>query len=356
MSEQAVNLTLADRILFGIVADIPTMIWSLPGMGKTTTVNLLAKSMEIHCETVIANLREPTDFNGYPFEHNGEVKISKPWLVSKLEKYSKGILFFDELPTALRATQNALLRVILERKSGDYDIPSGFRVVAAGNFVDVAGNIHLSSAMANRLYHINHDPTVQEFIEASSSGIVFNSTIKDDWEDQVPHYESILYTFVENRPDLLKNIPDGFDQVDDYAFCTPRSLMMAARMLAVTDGLYPSVTKGIIGGTATSALFEYMKSIDQTYNFLRIDLDNFDFPSNPSQTMVLVQSAAIYAKQPALAEKAIRLFKMADEAGFKPASQRFSIPLAQNLVSHMPIQKIIEELPFVRRNLGARSF
>ena len=45
---------------------VPLLIWGSPGVGKSAAVRYWASQRGLECWTVIASLREPSDFSGLP--------------------------------------------------------------------------------------------------------------------------------------------------------------------------------------------------------------------------------------------------------------------------------------------------
>src|SRR4051794_16782987 len=93
----------------------------------------MAEGMGWPCETVIAAIREPSDFAGLPIVSHDEVRFAPPRWAQRLAASGKGVLFLDEISTAPPAVQAALLRVVLERVVGDLPLPDGVVVIAAAN-------------------------------------------------------------------------------------------------------------------------------------------------------------------------------------------------------------------------------
>jgi len=273
-----------------------------------------------------------------------------------LKQYEKAYLFLDELSTAPRPTQNVLLRIILNRAIGRWKFNPGLRVIAASNFTDVTGNSLLSAAMANRFVHIFHRAEVEEWINAAS-GIKVEFKEEGGWESKISDYLAFMFSFVETQHEYLYKVPELFEKPEDYAFCTPRSLTTAARLLAVTENnpdLSKELLKGTIGSLATAAFYRWMGSQGKYVKFTDLDLDNFRFPDDPSIVMVLLKSAALYASMPQHYEKAIALFNKAYAESFKQMVLKHSKLLAGNLSKHMDDNSIIKSLPFVGQVLNPR--
>ena len=108
-----------------VAARVPVLLWGAPGTGKTSAIRAMAEVMGLPCETVIASIREPSDFAGLPIVVGGEVRFAPPAWARRLAEAGRGLLFLDELSTAPPAVQAALLRVVLERAVGDLTLPRG---------------------------------------------------------------------------------------------------------------------------------------------------------------------------------------------------------------------------------------
>ena len=138
-----------------VAARVPVLLWGAPGTGKTSAIRAMAGAMGLPCETVIASIREPSDFAGLPIVVGGEVRFAPPAWARRLAEAGHGVLFLDELSTAPPAVQAALLRVVLERAVGDLTLPDAVAVVAAANPPEQAADgWDLSAPLANRLCHL----------------------------------------------------------------------------------------------------------------------------------------------------------------------------------------------------------
>ena len=57
-----------------VAARVPVLLWGAPGTGKTSAIRAMAGAMDLPCETVIASIREPSDFAGLPIVVGDEAR------------------------------------------------------------------------------------------------------------------------------------------------------------------------------------------------------------------------------------------------------------------------------------------
>ncbi len=142
----------------------PLMLWSAPGVGKSTLIRSVCESMGIGFIDIRLSQREPVDLRGLPTPDGDQVR----WLLSSewpRDPLSRGIILFDELTSCDRSLQVAAYELILDRRLGDlYRVPDGWLLCGAGNRVeDRAVATPMSSALANRFCHLEMIPDVEQW-------------------------------------------------------------------------------------------------------------------------------------------------------------------------------------------------
>lgn len=257
-------------IQIAVEANVPVLLWGEPGTGKTAAVNGLAAAMGVPIETVLASLREPSDFGGLPVVIDGEMRLVAPDWARRLAGLPKAVCFFDEITTAAPSTQKSLLRVVHERVVGDLALGSGVRMIAAANSADVAaGGWDLAPPLANRFVHLEwgldaavvaqgilgHWPTPQPLV------------IADDWPAHAAAQASVIAGFLSARPDLVHCRPD--DEIQGgRAWPSPRSWDALRRVLAVAaaSGASPDarfgLVAGLVGDAAAIEFVRYERDLD----------------------------------------------------------------------------------------------
>ncbi len=205
--------------------NIAIFLWGSPGIGKSSIVKQIAKENEMEFIDLRLSLLDPTDLKGIPFfdKENHQAVWASP---SFLPREGKGILFLDELNSAPPTVQASAYQLILDRAIGEYRLPEGWKIVAAGNNEDDHGITYkMPAPLANRFIHLHMELDVDEWCEwAYANGI---------------DYRIISYIRYKNEA-LFEFDPD------QKSFATPRSWEFANAIL--TSDLQGSILLDTLGG------------------------------------------------------------------------------------------------------------
>lgn len=259
-------------LAYSIQTKIPSLIVGSPGIGKTKTIEQIADILELHLETVIGSITDPTEFLGLPEivrDEDGEasVKALPPSWAKRLKNTGKGVLFLDELTDASPAVQAAMLRVILEGVVGELKLPAGVVRIAACNKPEEAANGHeISMPLRNRFMIINHEHDPEAWRKGMLEGWPAPQLdrLPSNWEENLPQSRALVTSYIKFAENDLQDMPQDGDNLSPYA--TPRSwdkvsIMLAAlistgrhsRMLAgdpESIGIYQKLIGGLIGRTS----------------------------------------------------------------------------------------------------------
>lgn len=244
-----VTLEIASQILeFNLEQNKPTFLWGAVGVGKSSIVHQVAKRRQealgkdkkFGMIDFRAILRDPVDLRGLPAVAGDKAKWLVPDDLPQVERDGEeGILFMDELNAAPPSMQAACFGLVLDRKVGNYTLPPGWRIVAAGNRLsDRAAAQKMPSALANRFSHIDVVHDVDTFV-------------KYGLDVGIPPQ---MLAFVRFRPALLHKM-NG----DDKAFPTPRSLEQAAKSISAPKAIRLHTLSGDIGDNAAGELEGFLR-------------------------------------------------------------------------------------------------
>lgn len=239
-----------------VLTRTPVVIWGEPGIGKTRRVEQMSARLRLPCETVIASIREPSDFGGLPALSDDGVFLHAPAWAKRLARQGTGTLFLDELSTAPAAVQAALLRVALDRVVGDLELPKDVAVVAAANPPEcAAGGFELSPPLANRFIHVEAEVDVDAWLEWCG--------------EQVREGLDLCASYIKHSPQSLHRMPTDRSSAG-LAWPSPRSWDQAGALIdkAIDLGVSPrspavgAMVCGAVGEGAGIAFTEWVRSLD----------------------------------------------------------------------------------------------
>jgi len=237
-----------------VAAQVPVLLWGAPGTGKTSAIRAMADAGGWPCETVIAAIREPSDFSGLPVVVDGVVHFAPPRWAERLAGAERGLLFLDEISTAPPAVQAALLRVVLERVVGDLRLPEEVVVVAAANPPEQAADgWDLSAPLANRFCHLDWQVDPAAFAQGLVGGwpVATIPQLPDGWDrgEVMARAQAEVAAFVNVRPALVCAVPTDAAAAG-RGWPSPRTWDMAARLLAATEvaGASPAAQRVLLNG------------------------------------------------------------------------------------------------------------
>lgn len=310
-----------------IGANVPVLVWGEPGAGKTASINAMVKAMGWHIETVLASLREPSDFAGLPVLSGDDVRMAPPDWARRLAGRNDAVCFFDEISTAAPSTQRALLRVIHERVVGDLALGIDVRMVAAANPADMAaGGWDLTAPLANRFLHLDWkvDPAV---VAAGMTGRWPNPqplTLDPQWETNIAYYGAVVSGFLSARPDQAHQVPAD-PEAAGRGWPSPRSWESVTRVLAACDnsGINTEARLGLIAGLVgdgTAIEFaRYERDLDlPNPEHLLADPTSYERPARDDQVHAIIAAITSAVHRELTAERwtqAMEVFSVAAETG-----------------------------------------
>ncbi len=270
----------------------PVMLWGPPGVGKSQMVAQVAAAHGAPVIDIRLSQMEPSDLRGIPFRVNDLVEWAIPAMLPDEKRHgSSGILFLDEITSAAPTVSAAAYQLILDRKLGEYRVPDGWAIVAAGNRQGDRGvTFSMPAPLANRFTHYEVETHLDDWVAwAYGNGI-----------------DERVIAFLRFRPDQLFNFEPAKN--GESAFPSPRTWEFAHRAVKKFENRPDALLPGLEACVGKAAGIEIKAFMDNLDNLPDIDAIVTGKPATmPKETDLQ------YAVAAALVGRAIRAKGTADE-------------------------------------------
>ena len=166
-----VTLGEAKKIISALAATQSVLLLSSPGVGKSAVVRQAADEAGLECRSLLGTQIAPEDVSGIPRIIGERSVFCPPRVLLPEDPGAKPFcLFLDELPACTPDIQKAFYSLLLERRVGEYPLPKGTWVVAAGNRAEDRSLVRsLSAALVNRVTILYVKVSVPEWLKWASS-------------------------------------------------------------------------------------------------------------------------------------------------------------------------------------------
>ena len=249
------------------------MLWSAPGVGKTSIIKQIAAKKKKDLVIVHGLLLDPADAHGFPVtvvegergylptmghrEYITPDKIhtifSRPGFMPKGGS-NGGILFLDEFTKMFATSQCAFSQLLLDGHIGEHYLPEGWDVAAASNRLgDRAGDHAMPTFLANRVVHLELEVHVDDWCEwAITEAIKGGGDIQTEVAAFIRSFPQHLHGTGEVAARTKKGASEG---MPEQAFPTPRSWEFVSDILKqapIPSDIEFDLVAGTIGkGSAT---------------------------------------------------------------------------------------------------------
>ncbi len=234
------------NFLLGVAGTRPVFIWGPPGVGKSSLVEEYAGKMGLECISLLGSQLAPEDVMGVPQIVDGHIQFCPPRLIARDKPYC---LFLDELNACSDEVQKAFYSLIHDRRVGEYHLPEGSVIVAAGNRKSDAAIVKgVSSALINRMVNI--------YMDVSSVDWLY-------WAER-SQLHPLVIQYIRQHPEHLCVIPN----LDEKPYSTPRSWhMLSDTLISFGRNFDESMLKILVHGClseehARSFLAYFLANVD----------------------------------------------------------------------------------------------
>ncbi len=273
----------------------PVMLWGAPGVGKSQIVNQVAARHRAPVIDIRLSQMEPSDLRGIPFRVGDFVQWAVPAILPDAERHGpRGVLFLDEITSAPPAVSAAAYQLILDRRLGEYRVPDGWAIFAAGNRQGDRGVTYAMPApLANRFAHFEFEVNLDDWAHwAYAKGI-----------------DERIVAFLRFKPELLFDFDPARTLAGEMAFPSPRSWEFAHRALIKFGDrrdLLAGALAACVGQAAGVECAAWLDSLDR--------LPDIDAIVAGRPAEVPAEIDLQYAVAAALAGRALRARSQADAA------------------------------------------
>jgi hypothetical protein len=239
---------------------------------------------------------DPTDLKGIPFfdKQNHEAVWAKPNFLPK-DPDSKGILFLDEINTAPPSVQASAYQLVLDRKVGDYELPKGWSIVAAGNNESDRGVVYrMPPPLANRFVHLDMEVDFE------------------DWKAWA--YEAGIDASVIGFLNFEKEKIFLFDpSKNEKSFPTPRSWEYVDKVIKtkLSSNLLYDTIAGAVGRESATAFLAFRAVMDDLPDIESVVAGEVEQFSTDNQVLFALISGIVsniyHDNQPQKVDNALRL-------------------------------------------------
>lgn len=260
------------------------MLWGDPGIGKTAMVEQFVRNMQkknpnfgYHYYPLAS--KEPADLIGVPAtrlvrDNSGQEILRTYWAIPNdlpTEEDWEGVMFFDEFNNAAPAMQNAMQQLIQERRLGDYKLPKGAFIIAAGNPSNVnAYTTEMQAPVKDRFAHKYVYTTIETW-KNYMLGLVSGLLDKGD-KARSEVYEQATRLIVQFVHQYQMEVLFDSDAMESgsYTFATPRSWDRIRDAWAANPGISDSqlthLLSQYVGGAKALLFMEFKNDVNKYQN------------------------------------------------------------------------------------------
>lgn len=206
-----------------------------PGMAKSAIARNVAKKMHMAYIDVRLSMVDETDVGLFPHLSEIQEEELKYYVLdhavprwARVANMFPTIIHFEELNRASLAVRNAALQLLLEKEIGaDFKFNRSVLMLSSGNMGEEDGTDveEFDGALNNRLIHMKHDLTPEEWITQYAKANI----------------HPLLTQYIHAKPEEFYKKANNDTDVKAYA--TPRTWEMLSEYIITT-----SITKSLMSG------------------------------------------------------------------------------------------------------------
>lgn len=260
----------------------PLIVLGRPGVGKTATMDALAKSIgrKLVCFDLGNGAREDAMLPVKVDTPTGPVVVRIPLEALAQSCQAPVVLFIDEVTRSDKNKQAVAMALASERRIGSYTLHPGTLVVMAGNDASSSGTFTLTDALVNRCCIVNLVPDRDEMRaiigglahlnEEPEAPFMPDVLSEPGFKEKLDEVASEWAAIAAQRTELLQLEPPEGAQESCAQWASPRQVHHACDRIAATlyagepaDEVLLAEVGGCIGREGAAALFAVLANKDK---------------------------------------------------------------------------------------------
>lgn len=257
ISIAAVKSALIEQYADPVLRRRASMLWGTRGVGKSSIVRQVAEHFRVPLVDLRLTTIEPVDIRGaiYADEALAKTVWFPPEFLPSADRHD-GILFLDELTAADQRLQISAYSLILDRRVGNYQLPDGWQVIAAGNASFHGAISHdMGTALADRMFHFNVQTVIDAFLAYA---------LEKDFAPEVMAYLKV-------RPDKLDDTQAQLS-AEHLIGASPRGWEDISNVLksGLSDSAKRVFVQGRIGAANAAEFFGVLRELQAGADVVRL--------------------------------------------------------------------------------------
>ena len=232
-------------------------ITAKPGVAKSAIARSIAKKMNFRYMDIRLSMVDETDVGLYPNVSDVDGVKCLDFVVPRwaLEANKQPtIIHFEELNRASQSVRNAALQILLERQIGvNFKFNDTVLMMSSGNLGDEDGTDveEFDSALNNRLIHVKHTLSFQEWVDGFAKDNVHRMVV----------------SYLQAHPENLYKTAEGVQ-----AYATPRSWTFLSDFIVSNFGMesgpreFLPILKEVAAGYVGNSAMKFLQYCEDMLN------------------------------------------------------------------------------------------
>lgn len=276
------------------LANVPLMVTSEPGSGKTSICRQVAKGLNYNFIARTISGMDDLEARGLPYiDKKFTYQAPTGWL---MPKQPRNIILLDEFTKGRASVQNQFSEAICEGTVDQTPLPPQTTFFLTGNLkAHRAGEQPMPTHLRNRMGHIVAEANSDDWVKAAYNG--FSEPPDLSGLEALPPLaaiDAVIIAFLRFRPALISKFT-----FDEDAFPTPRTYGLLNRVLPYilqpsNEHLQKEVIDSIIGVGAGIEFLGFLRQIAGMFdvNLCFTNPETAPVPENPSVLYAVITALA----------------------------------------------------------------